>query len=211
MFEFGLGSSLPVVAADALNPVLSRVNEALAIQDAQLLQRIAGKDRAAFSRFYDRYGAVLHAAVWRVLRNPEEAAHVLEEVFLEIWQQAATYDPKLEKPFHWALTLTRRKSVGRLHALNRRYGFVEETPRAADVSHGPPAPNGFPGYEQGSRIRSAVERVPLEERQAIEMTFLGGLTHNQIAEALNQPTATIKARIRRGMFSLRDALKGFYE
>jgi RNA polymerase sigma-70 factor (ECF subfamily) len=54
------------------------------------------------------------------------------------------------------------------------------------------------------RIRTAVSTVPLEQRQAIEMAFLGGLTQNEIAGTLNQPVGTIKARIRRGMLKLRD-------
>ena len=76
-------------------------------------------------------------------------------------------------------------------------------------THAPiPRPDEVFTQEQAAVIRSAVATLPLEQRQAIEMAFLGGMTQNEIATSLNQPLGTIKARIRRGMLKLRDSLKG---
>src|SRR5262245_759284 len=179
------------------------------MDDAQLLQRIAQRDRQAFSQLYDRYSGVLYSITIRILNDPEEASDVLQETFLQIWEKAGSYDPKLGKPFNWALTLTRNKAIDRLRALKRRYSFIEEvTQEFAEDRHARTAWNEeFMTAERATLIRAAVETLPLEQRQAIEMAFLGGMTQNEIAESLKQPLGTVKARIRRGMLKLRDSLK----
>ena len=178
--------------------------------DVQLLRRVSEHDRQAFSQLYDRYSGVLYSTVFRVLNNPDEASDVLQDVFLQIWDKAATYDPALGKPFSWALTMARNKAIDRLRALKRRYSFIEEvTHEMEEEAHAPiPRPDEVFTQEQAAVIRSAVATLPLEQRQAIEMAFLGGMTQNEIATSLNQPLGTIKARIRRGMLKLRDGLKG---
>lgn len=179
------------------------------IDDAQLLQRVAQQDRQAFSQLYDRYSGVLYSITLRILNDPQEASDVLQDVFVQIWEKAGSYDPKLGKPFNWALTLTRNKAIDRLRALKRRYSFVEEVTQEFAGGGNPHGAwnDEFMRSERASLIRAAVETLPLEQRQAIEMAFLGGMTQNEISKTLQQPLGTIKARIRRGMLKLRDSLK----
>jgi RNA polymerase sigma-70 factor (ECF subfamily) len=178
--------------------------------DTLLLERISRRDRAAFAELYDRYAGVLYSTVLRVLNHPDEAADVLQEVFVQIWDKAPTYNPALGKPFSWALTLARHKAIDRLRSLRRRYNFIEEITHEMSSTSlaevGERRDEVF-SQEQVQLIRSAVATLPLEQRQAIEMAFLGGLTQHEVAAALNQPLGTIKARIRRGMLKLRDSLK----
>lgn len=184
-------------------------NQPTTIEDAQLLQRIGQRDRQAFSQLYDRYSGVFYSTIFRVLNNPDESADVLQEVFLQIWDKAGSYDPALGRPFNWALTLARNRAIDRLRSLRRRYNFIEEITH--EMEEPDPrftvGPDEVFGQEQATLIRTAVATLPLEQRQAIEMAFLGGLTQNEIASTLNQPLGTIKARIRRGMLKLRDLLR----
>jgi RNA polymerase sigma-70 factor (ECF subfamily) len=177
--------------------------------DARLLQRIGQRDRQAFAQFYDRYSGVLYSTIFRVLNSPDESAEVLQEVFLQIWDKAGSHDPAMDRPFNWALTLARNCTIDRLRSLRRHYSFIEEITHEMEEPNPRFAvgPDEVFNQEQATRIRSAVATLPLEQRQAIEMAFLGGLTQSEIASTLNQPPATIKARIRRGMFKLRDLLK----
>jgi RNA polymerase sigma-70 factor, ECF subfamily len=177
--------------------------------DVLLLQRIARRDRQAFSQLYDRYSGLLYSTIFRMLNNSEEASDVLQDVFIQIWDRAETYNPALGRPFSWALTMARNKAIDRLRSLKRRYSFIEEVTHEMEeeASRFSTAPDEVFSQEQAAQIRSAVATLPLEQRQAIEMAFLGGLTQHEIASALNQPLGTIKARIRRGMLKLRDALK----
>ncbi len=179
------------------------------LKDTQLLQRIAKQDRQALSDFYERYAAMLYTTASRILRTSEEAAQVLEEVFLQIWDEAGAYDAKWSEPFHWVLSVTRQKATARLKAQKRRYSFVEELTQetAALAALRPAREDEFPGLAQHARIHAAVESLPLEQRQTLELAFLGGLTPNEIVAALNQPAATIKTRIRRGLLGLRDGMR----
>jgi RNA polymerase sigma-70 factor (ECF subfamily) len=177
--------------------------------DAELLVRVARQDRDAFAQLYDRYSAVLYSMAYRILNDRTEASDVLQDVFLQIWGKANTFDPRLGRPFNWAVTLTRNRAIDRLRALRRRYSFIEEVQHEMADDR----PRSFAGdteifnREKVSRVRAAVETLPLEQRQAIEMAFLGGMTQDEISRSLNQPLGTIKARIRRGMLKMRDTLK----
>ena len=177
--------------------------------DAQLLRRIAARDRDAFSQLYDRYNGVLYSTVFRVLNHPDEASDVLQEVFVQLWEKAPSYDPALGKPFNWAMTMARHKAIDRLRVLKRRFQFVAEI--TVEHEETAPDPGVGPGevftQEQAAQIRAAVATLPYEQRQAIELAFLGGLTQHEIADSLRQPLGTIKARIRRGMLKLRDSLR----
>ena len=154
------------------------------LDDAQLLLRVAERDRQAFSLLYDRYSGILYSTIFRVLNNHDEAADILQDVFVQIWDRAGAYDPALGKPFNWALTLARNKAIDRLRSLRRRYSFIEEV--AHETEHDTravvPGPDDVFSQDQAVLIRSAVAALPLEQRQAIEMAFLGGLTQNEIAE-----------------------------
>ncbi len=185
-------------------------NPSISADEAQLLARIAHRDRQAFSQLYDRYSGVLYSTIFRVLNNADESNDVLQDVFVQIWDRAGAYDPALGKPFTWAMTLTRNKAIDRLRALKRRYSFMEELTleMEAETRHRPFAGSELFSNDQSALVRAAVATLPLEQRQAIEMAFLGGLSQQEIAESLNQPLGTIKARIRRGMLRLREALKG---
>ncbi|MEY2409539.1 MAG: hypothetical protein QOF48_2209, partial [Verrucomicrobiota bacterium] len=176
--------------------------------DAQLLRRIARRDRAAVSQLYDRYSGVLYSTVLRILNNPAEAEDVLQDVFVQIWNKAPSYDSALGKPFNWAMTMTRNKAIDRLRSLRRHYLFIGEiTVEGEDSREAALRPDDVFDSDQVATVRSAVATLPLEQRQAIEMAFLGGMTQNEIADALRQPLGTVKARIRRGMLKLRDSLR----
>ena len=174
----------------------------------ELLKRIASRDREAFARFYDRLSPVLYSTAMRILNDATQAEEVLQEIFLQIWEGAATYDLRLGRPFNWALTLTRRASIDRLRAVHRHFEFVPESSETAIFTSAAGLEAGGEVYdrEKALQVRRAVQSLALEQRQAIEMAFLGGMTYSEIARRLEQPEATVKSRVRRGMLRLRDAL-----
>ena len=177
-------------------------------EDVELLRRVALGDKAAFAELYDRLSGVLYSTVMRILNDSRESEDVLQEVFLQIWDKANTYDSRVGRPFNWALTITRNRAIDRLRSVRRRYEFVAETTETAlsAPSYAPDAGREVYQRERSLLVRKALEELPLEQRQAIEMAFLGGQTQNEISEQLGQPLGTIKARIRRGMLKLRESL-----
>jgi RNA polymerase sigma-70 factor (ECF subfamily) len=172
-------------------------------EDLELMHRITRHDRDAFAEFYDRYADVLYGLALRILDEPQEAGDVLHHVFVYVWKNSRLYTSRLGKPFSWVLSLTRNRAIDQLNARKRSYRFVHDmSPNVADPSN-----ELAIAYAESRLIRSSVETLPLEQRQAIEMAFLGGMAPTLIAEQLRQPPATIRARIRRGLVMLRRELK----
>jgi RNA polymerase sigma-70 factor (ECF subfamily) len=180
-------------------------------QDAELLRRIAGGDRAAFARFYDQYSGLLFSIAVKMLDDSKEAEDVLQEVFMQIWNRADAYDSRLGKPASWAVTLTRNKAIDRIRSRQRRSRLVDEATLEATalVAEPPSANETLHGRENAEMIRSVVAELPDQQRRAIELAFFNGLTQDEIAATLQEPLGTIKARIRRGMLKLREKLEGF--
>ena len=186
------------------------VDEPTPIEDVQLLRSIAAGDSAALGGFYDRHAGTLLAVALRILNDHKEAEDVLQEVFLQVWNKAADFDPAQGRPLGWAITMARHKAIDRLRSAQRRARLVEEAgqemaPDPATLS--PQAPETTPRGDEAELVRAALAHLPSEQRQAIEMAFFGGWSQTEIAAKLNEPLGTIKARIRRGMLKLREELK----
>ncbi len=181
------------------------------LTDEALLSRIAGGDAAAFAAFYDRHSSLLFSITTHVLRDDREAEDVLQEAMVALWERAASYDRMLGKPVSWAITLTRNRAIDRLRALKRRqHGASQPIDELETVLADPAASasENAMSHESAGLVRAALVDLPGEQRQAIELAFFRGLSHFEIAEKLRVPLGTIKARIRRGMLCLRDALEG---
>jgi RNA polymerase sigma-70 factor (ECF subfamily) len=109
------------------------------------------------------------------------------------------------------LSIARNRAIDRLRARQRRARLADEFQAAAAADSAPFAPpfQSALSEEEQTAVRAAVKGLPGEQRQAIEMAFFGGMTHAEIAEALQEPLGTIKARIRRGMLKLRENLQAY--
>ena len=179
-------------------------------RDIELLRRISQGDRPAFAQFYDLYSSLLFSIAIRILNDPKEAEDVLQEVFMQIWEKAGMFDPRLGKPSSWAITLVRNKAIDRIRASQRRSRLAEQAAAAGtfDGNDAPRANESVQGREKAALVRSAIAGLPAEQRSALEMAFFSGLTQNEISDNLREPLGTIKARIRRGMLKLRDKLEG---
>ena len=177
--------------------------------EIELLRRIGEGNRDAFSQLYDRFNGVLFATAYRVLNNQEAAEDVLQDVFVQIWEKAALYDPTRGKPLTWAITLTRNKAIDRLRSVQRRNRLGDELEREAETFEqfdDKSSVDAVESAEKGKLVRQAVGKLSREQRAAIEMAFFSGLTQTEIAARLGEPLGTVKARIRRGMMKLKDLI-----
>ncbi len=177
--------------------------------EIDLLAKTGRGDRASFEQLYDRYAGVLFSTAYRVLNDQEAAEDVLQDVFVQIWEKAPTYDPSRGKPLTWAVTMTRNKSIDRLRSAQRRYRLHDEVERETEIMEQTPdrsSPDAVDTSEHSKIVHSAVMQLSKEQRQAIELAFFSGLTQAEIAEKLNEPLGTVKARIRRGMMRLKEII-----
>jgi RNA polymerase sigma-70 factor (ECF subfamily) len=146
----------------------------------------------------------------KMLGDPAEAQDALQEVFLQIWSRAGTYDPEQSSVFSWTVLLTRSRVIDRLRARGRRSRVVvastEDAPTAADASTVESAADTAEKNDEAARVRYVLNNLPSEQREAIELAFFEHLSHHEIAARLGQPLGTVKARIRRGLLKLRQRL-----
>jgi RNA polymerase sigma-70 factor (ECF subfamily) len=180
-------------------------------EESLLLRRIAEGDQAAFAGLYDRVAGLLFSNAIHMLGDRREAEEVVQDVFLQIWNKAATFDGELGRPLSWMLSITRNRCIDRLRSRQRRSRVfdeaVEQTKTEMIASDPMPAHAFSP--EEVAAVRHAVAGLPADQQKAIAMAFFGAMTHPEIAEALNEPLGTVKARIRRGMIKLRESLQAY--
>ena len=170
------------------------------VTDLQLMQRIAAGDGSAFAALYDRHAARLLRSLVRWVGDRAAAEDVLQESFFQLWRRARQYDAGRAPPGAWLFLLARSRALDYLR--HRRPGPEVEPP--ADVECDPA--RLLEHAESSRRVREALGRLPVEQRDALMMAFYGGLTHEQVAAALAVPLGTAKTRIRLGIRRLRQAL-----
>jgi RNA polymerase sigma-70 factor (ECF subfamily) len=182
------------------------------IADREMLERIGRGDQSAFSALYDRLSRPLYSLALRMLGDAGDAQDALQDVFLQIWSRAATYNPEQSTVFSWTVLLTRSRVIDRLRARKRRLRVVDRAPgdedaNVADASTMESGADNADKNDEAARVRSVLNNLPSQQREAIELAFFGDLTHHEIAARLGEPLGTIKARIRRGLLKLRERLR----
>jgi RNA polymerase sigma-70 factor (ECF subfamily) len=174
-----------------------------------LIARIAAGDRDAFSRFYDLAAPMAFGLIRRVLREPEAAAEVLQEVFWQIWQEAPQYDPKRGSPEAWLVMRAKTRAIDRLRSMRRRdRTFVAPVDEAIARAEGAQAENPAVVAEDRGLVRTALAQLPEPQRRVIELAFFEGLTQSEIATRLGEPLGTVKTHARLGLERPRGALRG---
>jgi RNA polymerase sigma factor (sigma-70 family) len=173
------------------------------LSDEALLKAVADDDEAALGELYDRFGRIAYGLAFRILRDASLAEDAVQEAFLQAWRGAAGYRPERAKASTWLLTFVHRRAVDLVRREERRRSepvesLMDPTGPGADVE-----------AARGSRrqvVRAALQALPSEQRQAIELAYYGGLTQSELADRLGQPLGTIKSRMFTGLNRLRSLL-----
>jgi RNA polymerase sigma-70 factor, ECF subfamily len=175
-------------------------------QERLLLRRIANGDRVGFEELHTRFAGLVYATVYQVLRDHQDAEDISQEVFLSIWKKARMYHESKGEPMTWVASLARNRAIDRIRAKDRRSRLrdaVQSEPETVAPSAIPDAGQVASTRERGGIVRSAVMQLTTEQRQVIEMAYFAGLSQSQIAEKIDAPLGTVKARMRRGLGKLR--------
>ena len=171
-----------------------------------LLRRSATGDEAAFGELYDLVSARIYGLVRRVVRDPAQSEEVAQEVFLEIWRHSARFDAHKGSALSWMLTIAHRKAVDRVRSSEAARGRDESYGAANhDVSHDSTAEAAVERLD-AERVHRALGTLTESQRGALELAFLSGYTHTEVAAMLDLPLGTAKTRIRDGLIRLRDTL-----
>jgi RNA polymerase sigma-70 factor (ECF subfamily) len=180
------------------------------LDDEELMERLFLRDLRAFRALYARYGNLVYSASLRVVRDPQMAEDMVQEIFLRIWRRPDSYVPQRGRFVTWLTSVARNRAVDEVRSRNRRYRYETSSPEEQARELAAPETND-PALtaelsDQRRLILAALKDLPPEQRETIELAYFGGLTQQEIAERLNQPLGTVKTRIRLGMQKLRSAL-----
>lgn len=182
--------------------------------DRELMNRVRARDSDALRALYDRHASLVYGLGLRVLRDATEAEDLVQDVFLHLWRRAEMFDGERGVFTGWLVSLARNRAIDRLRArrTRERKGDEFEAEQAAQ----PAARASDPAATTYSNeLRSAVVRalgtLPDNQRSALELAYFGGLSHSEIAERLDAPLGTVKARVRQGMLRLRELLGEFVD
>lgn len=174
------------------------------LDDADLVQRIDAGDQQAFLSVYDRYAGKVYGLALKIMKDRMKAEDVAQEAFMKLWRKADTFNPHRGSLAGWLLTITRYTALDRIRMQDRRPAMggnafdPEETfPYVAHAESG--------GRGRGKGLQFALENIPEEQAQVIELAYFQAMSHSQIAEYLDIPLGTVKTRIRLGMDKLRSA------
>jgi RNA polymerase sigma-70 factor (ECF subfamily) len=181
-------------------------------EDVRLLGRIADRDQQALAALYHRRGTLLYSLLLRMLVDEMEAQEVMQDTFVRVWRRADQYDPARSSPNAWLIMIARGLALDRLRARSRRgagNAAYEREVASLEVEIN----NGARQIERdelSAACVSALNRLPESQSRALQLAFLRGWSHEEIAGATGEPLGTVKARVRRGLLALRKAMKEYH-
>jgi RNA polymerase sigma-70 factor, ECF subfamily len=179
--------------------------------DLELMLGIQAGEADALSQLYDRYNGIVKALILRIIHNDAEADDLLQEVFLEIWNQAKNFSAEKGKPLGWMVTMTRRRAIDALRkkqAYNRAEEGLKAQPEQQPVAW---VENVTDKEIQAGDTRhlmaKVIDSLPEAQQQVIEFAFFQGMSQREIASHTNIPLGTVKTRLELGLKKIYDGLK----
>lgn len=177
------------------------------VGDAALVVAIGRWREDALAEAYRRHGGAVYGLAWRVLGAAAAAEEVVQEVFLRLWHQPERFDADRGSLRSFLLTAAHGRAVDQLRAdSSRRRREEREAERTATAGYD--LEHEVCDLSLAEQVKSAVGRLPAEERRAVELAYFGGHTYREVATMLAEPEGTVKSRIRSGLKRLQVSLAG---
>lgn len=167
-----------------------------------LIRRIQARDQSALSELYQQYGGMVYGMALRVLQNTILAEEVTQDVFLKVWKQPENWDSQKGKLSTWLLTIARYTAIDRVRKEERR---TPDMSIDLDTMLDLIGDEGVirPDWVDSQLMRRLLAQLSDVQREAIDLAFFKGMTHDEIAIYLKTPLGTIKSRIRQGLMTLK--------
>lgn len=174
---------------------------------AAVMAGVAAGEQRALERFYRLTIGKVFGLALRIVRNRASAEEVAEDVYVQVWHSAATYDAKRGSPLGWALTICRSRAIDSLRRADKAILDPDPTERLDAVAQLVPGLQDLlQASQENATLHAALNRLQPVQRQLLGLAFFRGLTHPEIAASIHLPLGTIKSHIRRALATLREEL-----
>jgi len=171
------------------------------IELAQLLQRCAAEDSAAFRTLYDKTSPILFARLLRMLRRRSVAEEALQDVYVRIWQRASQFEAHRGRALAWMVTIARYAAIDLMRRERMTLVSDDSLAEIADESAGDAA-----SIEKPNNFDDCIGRLNDKTQQCLNLAFVEGRSHEEIARLTTNPLGSVKSWIRRGLLSLKECL-----
>lgn len=173
--------------------------------EEELVALLKSKSDKAFSIIYDSYSAALFGVISRIVPDEEQAADILQESFVKIWNKSDSYDPAKGRLFTWLLNIARNTAIdttrSKQHKAEGKNRSLENSVRLINSTSVSAIPTDHIG------LKEVVEKLRPEYKQMVDLLFYGGFTQEEVAKELNMPLGTVKTRSRAAINALRELMK----
>ena len=184
---------------------------------SKLLARAGVGDRAAFATLYERTSSHLLGVVLRIQRDRAQAEDILQEVYVNVWRAAQSFDAAQSQPLTWLSSIARNRAIDSLRRTQTQPQFrstitstadEEETDVYDTVADSAPGPLDLLSRASDARaLSSCMQGLSAQQRQSVALAFFDGLSHAEVAEQMRQPLGTVKSWVRRALMALKSCLE----
>jgi len=173
----------------------------------QLLRDVAGQDLAAFRELYDRTASRLLAVTLRICRDRTLAEDVLQEVYIQVWQRAASFDPSRSSARTWMTVIARNRAIDHIRRKGRP-GDAGSTPAEYEIENLPSLAADVELRSEMRALAACLKNLPDRHREAILRAYYEGWERSELAAHFQIPLSTVKTWLRRGLISLQTCMDG---
>jgi RNA polymerase sigma-70 factor (ECF subfamily) len=169
-----------------------------------ILKRIAAGDKTAVQDCLDNYGGLVWSLARRMSPNTNEAEDAVQEIFIDVWKNAARFDETQSSETTFVAMIARRRLIDRLRKTSRQPSVDSLEDVLAEPSGG--KDNNLQVCVEAKEAAAAMKNLRPEQRQILHLSIVQGFSHQEIADALKMPLGTVKTHARRGLISVREVL-----
>lgn len=171
-----------------------------------LMAMVARGDEAAFEKLYDLIIAPVFGVVRRVVRDPAQSEEVTQEVMVQVWRDAADYNPERGGVRAWVLTIAHRRAVDRVRSVQAATAREERVAASSTTAPFDQVAEEVAGNLERQQVRRCLKSLTELQRESVLMAYYQGHSYPEVATLLGTPLGTIKTRMRDGLIRLRDCL-----
>ncbi len=177
--------------------------------DCELINGLKAQQPEALERLYDSYGGMMYGLAFHILGNRQEAEDVVQDVFLQLWHRCS-YDPERGSLRSFLMLILRSRALDRLRSHNSRLNMAKRSKYLTfPEAEGQSPLDVATSDEMSQLVREALAALPEKQRRALELSYFGGMTQQEIAHSLQVPLGTVKSYFRLSFTKLRHSLRDF--